>query len=341
MEALHVMTRDQRGSSALQARCHLKAGLWLQEKDEQLNPQVFGTILHAYRNATQLDSKWYKAWHHWALFNFDVVSLHERAAAAGGAPAARGSGGAAAGGAGVGYLVPAVNGFVRSIYLGVTAAGNKDGHVQQDILRLLTLWFKYGNRPDVVAAIEDGFHQLSIDTWLNVIPQIIARINLPDDTIRQSVHKLLLRVGQQHPQALVYPLTVASKSPPNARMRAADKIMAELEASDKNGAKRLIAEAKLLSRELIRVAILWHELWYEALEEASNRYFVHKDTKGMLQVLQPMHDLMARGAESAKEKLFEQQLGRDLEEALAHCQRYKQRGDDKDLQQAWDLFPKP
>ena len=54
----------------------------------------------------------------------------------------------------------------------MTAAGNKDGHVQQDILRLLTLWFKYGNRADVVAAIEDGFHQLSIDTWLNVIPQV-------------------------------------------------------------------------------------------------------------------------------------------------------------------------
>ena len=136
-----------------------------------------------------------------------------------------------------------------------------------------------------------------------------------------------------HPQALVYPLTVASKSPPNARMRAAELIMAELESADTNGAKRLISEAKLLSRELIRVAILWHEQWYEALEEASNRYFVHKDTKGMLAVLQPMHDLMARGAQTAKEKLFEHQLGRDLEEALAHCQRFRQRGDDKDLQQ--------
>jgi hypothetical protein len=40
IEALQVMTRDQRGSSAMQARCHLKTGLWLQERDEQLNPQV-------------------------------------------------------------------------------------------------------------------------------------------------------------------------------------------------------------------------------------------------------------------------------------------------------------
>jgi hypothetical protein len=40
IEALQVMTRDQRGSIAMQARCHLKTGLWLQERDEQLNPQV-------------------------------------------------------------------------------------------------------------------------------------------------------------------------------------------------------------------------------------------------------------------------------------------------------------
>jgi FKBP12-rapamycin complex-associated protein len=102
MEALHVMTRDQRGTSAMQARCHLKSGLWLQEKDEQLNPQLFGAILHAYRNATQLDSKWYKAWHHWALFNFDVVSFHERGGVVGGAGSRHGGGAG-----GVSYLVPA------------------------------------------------------------------------------------------------------------------------------------------------------------------------------------------------------------------------------------------
>ena len=347
MEALNIMTRDQRGTSTILARCHLKAGMWMQEQDEQLRPQLFGAILHSYRNATQLDAKWYKAWHHWALFNFDVVSY--LAGTAGGNSLRVGGGEGGGGGRGGydqgggarssrSYLVPAVNGFVRSIYLGLTAEKKKNGHVQQDILRLLTLWFNYGNRADVVAAIEDGFNQLSIDTWLHVIPQIIARINTPNDVIRASVHNLILRIGQQHPQALVYPLTVASKSPPGARMRAADAIMTELENADKNGAKRLFSEAKLVSRELIRVAILWHEQWYEALEEASNRYFVHKDTEGMLQVLQPMHDLMARGAVTAKEKIFEQQLGRDLEEAQAHCQRFRQRGDEKDLQQAWDLY---
>lgn len=50
----------------------------------------------------------------------------------------------------------------------------------QDILRLLTLWFNHGGAPDVEAALLEGFGLVSIDTWLVVIPQIIARIHTSD-----------------------------------------------------------------------------------------------------------------------------------------------------------------
>ena len=36
----------------------------------------------------------------------------------------------------------------------------------------------------------------------------------------------------------------------------------------------------LVSEELIRVAILWHELWHEGLEEASRLYFGERNIKG-------------------------------------------------------------
>jgi hypothetical protein len=49
---------------------------------------------------------------------------------------------------------------------------NNRAHVQQDILRLLTLWFKYGGQHDIDLALADGFLTLSIDTWLDVIPQV-------------------------------------------------------------------------------------------------------------------------------------------------------------------------
>ena len=48
----------------------------------------------------------------------------------------------------------------------------------------------------------------------------------------------------------------------------------------------------MVSRELIRVAILWHELWHEGLEEASRLFFSEKNAPGMIAVLEPLHELL-------------------------------------------------
>ncbi len=45
-----------------------------------------------------------------------------------------------------------------------------------------------------------------------------------------------------------------------------------------------------MSSELIRVSILWHEMWHEALEEASRLYFGEQNVEGMLGVLLPLHE---------------------------------------------------
>jgi FKBP12-rapamycin complex-associated protein len=37
--------------------------------------------------------------------------------------------------------------------------------------------------------------------------------------------------------------------------------------------EKLIDQALLVSKELIRIAILWEEIWHEVLEEASRLYF--------------------------------------------------------------------
>ena len=63
-----------------------------------------------------------------------------------------------------------------------------------------------------------------------------------------------------------------------------------------------------MSKELIRVAILWHELWHEALEEASRLYFGEHNIEGMLKVLEPLHEMLDKGAmgnnTTIKEKTF-------------------------------------
>lgn len=46
------------------------------------------------------------------------------------------------------------------------------GNSLQDTLRLLTLWFKYGYHAEVGQAISEGFRTVSVDIWLEVIPQV-------------------------------------------------------------------------------------------------------------------------------------------------------------------------
>ena len=45
-------------------------------------------------------------------------------------------------------------------------------HYKLDVLRLLHLWFRYGDKSYVAIALAQGFLHMSIDTWLSVIPQI-------------------------------------------------------------------------------------------------------------------------------------------------------------------------
>lgn len=70
-------------------------------------------------------------------------------------------------------------------------------------------------------------------------------------------------------------MTVASKSTSMLRRTAANKILRSMSEHWQN----LVNQALMTSDELIRVAILWHEMWHEGLEEASRyklQFFVFK-----------------------------------------------------------------
>lgn len=65
-----------------------------------------------------------------------------------------------------------------------------------------------------------------------------------------------------------------------------------------------------VSQELIRIAILWHEMWHEALEEASRLYFGESNVEAMLATLLPLHEMMEKqGPSTLKEIAFVQVCG--------------------------------
>ena len=75
------------------------------------------------------------------------------------------------------------------------------------------------------------------------------------------------------------------------------------------GGSQLVQEATMVSRELMRVAITPHELWYDGLEQAAQLYMEAQGSQGiilMLSVLAELHDAMSEA--DARAHLLPEQL---------------------------------
>lgn len=288
----------------LLSRCYLKLGQW-QQSLQEVNEETIPAIYEHYEQATKFDNDWYKAWHALAYMSYEAVLFHNVRH----------------------YTIPAIRSFFRSIAL-------SNGNSLQDTLRLLTLWFDNPTDSKVNEAFSIGMKKVPVETWLQVLPQLIARVHNPKNQVNYLLQELLTDIGKHHPQALVYPITVAVKSHNDLRRETSVKILEGMKEHSSN----LVAQAQLVSEELIRVAILWHELWHEGLEEASKIYFGEKNVAGMFEVLEPLHAMVEKGAQSLKEMSFQQSYGRDLKQAHDWCKQFMKTGNTKDLTQAWDLY---
>ncbi|KAI9915550.1 hypothetical protein PsorP6_006836 [Peronosclerospora sorghi] len=231
------------------------------------------------------------------------------------------------------YAARAIQGFFRSISFGHTSYD-----VTKDVIRLLTLWFAQGNRSDVHMDMVEGFHEVSIDTWFNVIYQLIARIDTPNQKTSDLLHDLLTRIGQAHPHALIYPITMASKALNPTRKLAAERILAAV----RRHSSQLVYETYMVSQELIRVAILWNELWHGALEEVSKHFFNNRDVAAMIAELATLHEQMDQiGTEetpSLREATFYQAFARDLKYAKEWTNVYELTKSLDDLNPSWDIY---
>ena len=87
------------------------------------------------------------------------------------------------------YVIEAIKGFVKSIVLG---QGQKVASMLQDTLRLITLWFNYGTREGVHQELEKELDKISPDTWMAVVPQLIARMHMNSPIIGRSTMTLMI-----------------------------------------------------------------------------------------------------------------------------------------------------
>lgn len=192
---------EEKEIKQLLARCYLKLGQW-QESLNGINESTIPNVLQCYEEATVYDTNWYKAWHAYAVMNFEACLFyrHQQQVLQQQQPHQQNSSTGILSPQMISkYAVPALKGFVKSITL-------SKGNSLQDTLRLLTLLFDYGHQSDMYEALHEGMRTIEIDNWLQVIPQLIARIDTPRPLVGRLIHSLLADLGKHHPQALVYRL---------------------------------------------------------------------------------------------------------------------------------------
>lgn len=180
----------------LKVRCLLKLGQWklaIAGPGENVDMRTRDEVLQLYHRATVLDPNSYRAWHEFALANYRGsqemrTSLQSRAQRVPAQPTTQHL---------KPLLVSATQGLLRAIALGTKSWS---ASVQQDMLCLLTLWFRFGHLPEVYRVLSTGLSTIHVDTWLGVLPQLIARIHSSDDNSRALLHDLLVRLGARHVQ---------------------------------------------------------------------------------------------------------------------------------------------
>ena len=292
----------------------------------QYNDQVFDSMpweLEYYKKSLECNDKNYKAWHSYGYVHFEVVEYFE----------SRNKKNETL----VQYIKSALDGFIKALSLG--GIQSSTSRTLQDLLRFLTLWFNYGDNDEVLAKIQESFDKIELISWIDVVPQLMARFDIPKTNIRNSIHTLLMRIGKQHPQALVYPLTVASQDKDVMRSDAARVIIRDIEKHSKS----LIDQALLIAGELNRTAIILKEQWYDGIERASQNYFHENNIKQMIKTLMELtthvHTLLKKGPETLSEMSFCQSFGLEIIEAGQWLKRYEQRSQDlTSINQAWEIY---
>lgn len=186
-------------------------------------------------------------------------------------------------------------------------------------LRLMTLWFRYGSYDEVETEIINGLASVPINIWLDVIPQLIARLHSPQHKIRLLVHQLLVLIGTEHPQALIYPLVVASKSTILNRRVESLSIVDQIRRTN----EAMILESLNINKELQRVAILWPEIAYDLITQASTAFCEEpRDLVKFFNYACQLQLLASRNPETQSEIVFIQMFSSQLQAAWDSCRQF-------------------
>ena len=295
----------------LKSKIYCYYGMWRAEKMENnLNEKDVNNILKDLTLSTKYNDNNYKAWHSFALLNYKFYKYEKKNK--------------------LNYAKNAMEGFVKSICIG----GKNISKILQDLLLLLNIWFQVGMEESIDNLMNEKIDTISLDSWILVIPQLLARINVTNPLIRKTLILLLKKIGLKNPRSLTYPLTVLQNSKSKIRAEAVSIILKEI----KQKHEQLFKECELIINELNRCALCLHEQWSESIEESAKLFFQSKDIKASTKILLELHKKFQNPPKTMNEIHFHQLYRSELKEANKLLQEYIENNNLVAYKEAWDIY---
>jgi FKBP12-rapamycin complex-associated protein len=225
------------------------------------------------------------------------------------------------------FLVDALEGALSGLALSVNDS-------LSFCVRILSILFRHGSVKTVFGRFRARLRDIPAQVWIGVMPQIIARANSKDPDLRELIQSLILAIGREHPQVVLYSLMVPIKGETNERQRIASRIFEELQLQFPT----IAAQMMTVSDELIRSAVSWWELWHFALDEASRALMARQAYDEMVAILEEAHHATARPPETLLESVFMRQFGTQISTAHAFLGRYATTKREEYLHSAWQIY---
>ena len=174
---------------------------------------------------------------------------------------------------------------------------------------------------DLQQTLEKGLDSIPTRHWRKIIPQLFSRLNHPVKVVRDRISELLCKIATEYPHLIIYPAVVGSMS------SSKDKFSKFLTLNDDGNeedeekdpelqsaharivefmAKRSpdsIGQVQKVVYELLRISLLWDELWLGTMQQYSNE--INRRVKRMEEDVQKLKDNDRLSAEE-KDKLVKE-----------------------------------
>jgi FKBP12-rapamycin complex-associated protein len=166
-------------NSELKATYCRKLGSWLAESLSESSDEGFDKVLGLFKDSLKYNDKVVKTWHLFGLTNYKRILSY--------CSAEKAEEGQSIDEKMKGFIHDAFDGFIKSIALG----GPEFTETLQDTLKLLELWFKYGDLPEIDLLLKASYEIIDISCWLNVIPQMITKLDINNEVVHKNMLELI------------------------------------------------------------------------------------------------------------------------------------------------------